>query len=100
MSQTGWIGVDLDGTLAHYDGGVGVDHIGPPVPAMLTRVKQWLAEGRAVKIFTARVHGHGTPLIGGGTEDAITPIAIVNITRPGADPQGFGMSAQRGWLSA
>ena len=53
----GWIGVDLDGTLAEYHGWRGVEHIGPPVPAMLARVKRWLAEGRDVRIFTARVSG-------------------------------------------
>lgn len=51
----GWIGVDLDGTLAHYDGWVSVEHIGPPVPLMLARVKAWLANGQDVRIFTARV---------------------------------------------
>ncbi len=55
MSTTGWIGVDLDGTLANYDKWRGIDHIGAPVPAMLERVKQWLGEGRDVRIFTARV---------------------------------------------
>lgn len=53
--MSGWIAVDLDGTLAHYEGWQGIDHIGPPVPAMLERVKRWLAEGREVRIFTARV---------------------------------------------
>lgn len=51
----GWIGVDLDGTLAHYDGWKGIERIGEPVPLMLERVKTWLAEGREVRIFTARV---------------------------------------------
>ena len=51
----GWIGVDLDGTLAHYDGWKGIEHVGAPVPAMLERVKSWLDAGRTVKIFTARV---------------------------------------------
>lgn len=51
----GWIGVDLDGTLAHYDGWKGTANIGEPVPAMLARVKRWLSEGREVRIFTARV---------------------------------------------
>jgi hypothetical protein len=51
----GWIGVDLDGTLAHYDGWKGVEHVGPPVPAMLARVRRWLERGITVKIFTARV---------------------------------------------
>jgi len=53
----GWIGVDLDGTLAHYDGWKGVDHIGEPVPKMMARVRRWLREGREVRIFTARVSG-------------------------------------------
>lgn len=50
-----YIGVDLDGTLATYPKGRGVDTIGPPVPLMLARVKRWLAEGREVRIITARV---------------------------------------------
>ncbi len=53
----GWIGVDLDGTLAFYDGWRGEDHIGYPVPAMAERVKKWLSEKRDVRIFTARVDG-------------------------------------------
>lgn len=53
--QRGWIGVDLDGTLAVYDEWRGADHIGAPIPAMVERVKQWLAEGKEVRIFTARV---------------------------------------------
>ena len=52
--MSGWIGVDLDGTLARYDGWKGITHIGEPVPAMLERVKGWIREGREVKIFTAR----------------------------------------------
>jgi hypothetical protein len=52
----GWIGVDLDGTLAHYDKWRGIEHIGDPIPAMAERVKQWIAEDREVKIFTARAH--------------------------------------------
>lgn len=72
--SAGWIAVDLDGTLAHYDGWKGVGHIGAPIPAMVERVKEWLEDGKTVKIFTARVHGHGAPLVGGGKEDAITPI--------------------------
>lgn len=52
----GWVGVDLDGTLAKYDGWVGAAHVGEPVPVMLARVKKWLAEGQEVRIFTARVY--------------------------------------------
>ena len=53
--KNGWIGVDLDGCLAKYEGWVNAGHIGEPVPAMLDRVKCWLAEGIDVRIFTARV---------------------------------------------
>lgn len=52
----GWIAVDLDGTLAVYDHWRGPEHIGEPVPIMLARVKRWLAEGKDVRIFTARMH--------------------------------------------
>lgn len=55
MSNKGWIGVDLDGTLAMYTSWQGVDHVGDPIPAMVDRVKRWLAEGYEVRIFTARV---------------------------------------------
>lgn len=50
----GWIGVDLDGTLANYGGWVGPEHIGEPIPSMLARVKYWISQGITVKIFTAR----------------------------------------------
>lgn len=55
--MSGWIGCDLDGTLAHYDGWKGIEHIGAPIPKMVERVKRWLSEGREVRIFTARVDG-------------------------------------------
>lgn len=50
----GWIGVDLDGTLAMYDGWKGPEHIGDPIPMMADRVRLWIADGREVRIFTAR----------------------------------------------
>ena len=56
----GWIGVDLDGTLAVYDGWKYPAHIGEPVPAMVERVKQWLADGLQVRVFTARVWHDGS----------------------------------------
>lgn len=52
--MSGWVGVDLDGTLAHYTGWKGVAHIGEPIAPMVERVKTWLAEGKEVRIFTAR----------------------------------------------
>lgn len=54
MSKRGWIGVDLDGTLAQYDGWIGPDHIGDPVSKMVERVKAWLGQGIEVRIMTAR----------------------------------------------
>lgn len=51
----GWIGVDLDGTLAHYDGWVSETHIGKPIAPMVKRVVAWLDQGIEVRIFTARV---------------------------------------------
>lgn len=55
-SNKGWLGVDLDGTLADYSQGwQGAAVIGDPVPAMFERVQRWLSEGREVRIFTARV---------------------------------------------
>lgn len=44
----------MDGTLAEYHGWQGSDHIGAPIPAMVERVKAWLADGKDVRIFTAR----------------------------------------------
>ena len=55
--MNGWIGVDLDGTLARYDGWKGIEHIGEPIAPMVERVKRWLAQGVDVRIFTARVDG-------------------------------------------
>lgn len=55
MVASGWVGVDLDGCLAKYDGFVSVDHIGEPVPAIQELVKAMIADGVDVRIFTARV---------------------------------------------
>jgi phosphoribosylamine-glycine ligase len=48
----GWIGVDLDGTLASYSNWS--NDIGEPIPKMIQRVKRWLADGKEVRILTAR----------------------------------------------
>ncbi len=42
-----WIGVDLDGTLAHYTGWKGPEHIGEPIEEMAERVREWLSKGCA-----------------------------------------------------
>jgi hypothetical protein len=52
-----WIGVDLDGTLASYTEYKGPEHIGEPIPKMVSRVKKWLDDGKTVKMFTARADG-------------------------------------------
>ena len=56
------IAFDLDGTLAHYDGWKGVDHIGEPIPKMIDKLKRHLEQGDECVIFTARVTGeHDDP---------------------------------------
>lgn len=56
----GWVGVDLDGTLAKYDGWQGPDHVGEPIEPMVALVKDWLLSGKDVRIFTARVSTDGS----------------------------------------
>lgn len=51
----GWIGFDLDGTLAVYEGWLGIEHIGAPIPRTVERIKKYLADGYEVRIVTARV---------------------------------------------
>ncbi len=53
--SNGWVGVDLDGTLAKYDQWRGELHIGEPIPLMVNRIKEWRKRGIEVRIFTARV---------------------------------------------
>jgi len=54
LHDPAWIGVDLDGTLAHYEYGIRQHHVGEPIWPMVERVKIWLEKGIKVKIFTAR----------------------------------------------
>lgn len=62
--MNGWIGVDLDGTLAYYTEWKGETSIGEPIPKMVERVKSWLASGIEVRILTARVSPVSTTDIG------------------------------------
>lgn len=55
LKAKGWIGVDLDGTLAEWSDETSMSFIGKPVEAMVNRVKRWIEEGRNVRVFTARV---------------------------------------------
>lgn len=55
--QGEWIGVDFDGVLAKDAVALGVfPDVGPPIPAMIARVRAWLTEGKDVRVFTARVN--------------------------------------------
>jgi hypothetical protein len=52
-----WTGVDLDGTLAYYEDGMGASlgNIGEPIWPMVERVRGWLEAGREVRVVTARM---------------------------------------------
>lgn len=97
--MSGWIGVDLDGTLADYSGWKGATHIGAPVPAMVARVKRWLAEGHEVRIFTARVTEAGT-LVGDRSRESTTEVRQhielwckehIGVVLPVTNVKDFGM---------
>lgn len=51
----GWVGFDLDGTLAKYDHWRGLMHIGEPIWPTVYRIKFFLMLGIEVRIFTARM---------------------------------------------
>ena len=70
MESAGWVGVDLDGTLAVWDEYRGAHHIGAPIPKMVERVKRWLAAGMDVRIVTARVDGGEVALAMGNPNGA------------------------------
>jgi len=54
-----WIGVDFDRTLSTFDRSMGISKVcGQPIPAMVDRIQKWVAAGKTVKIFTARVSPH------------------------------------------
>jgi len=56
-----WIGIDLDGTLAYYDGiWRGIEHIGKPIKPMIDFVKDLVSQGKKIKIFTARAKNKDT----------------------------------------
>jgi len=66
LKHTGWIGVDLDGTCFTYTKWVGWNVFGEPIQAMIDRIRQWRAEGREVRVVTARV---GLPIFRSNGED-------------------------------
>jgi hypothetical protein len=52
MRRNGYIGIDLDGTLAHYTPGEGT--IGRPLKPMVTRINELVSVGQSARIVTAR----------------------------------------------
>lgn len=94
--MSGWIGVDLDGTLAHYEGWQGEIHIGKPIAPMVERVKRWLAQGLEVRIFTARVFVGGDDNRAASVEavrEAIDKWAIehIGVRLPVTNVKDYGM---------
>ncbi len=77
--RRGWIGVDLDGTLAHFDRSNG--GIGEPLRPMLSRVTDWLAQGVEVRIFTARASDPGQiPIVAAWLEkQGLSGLRITNV---------------------
>lgn len=55
----GWIGFDLDGTLAEYNPIRPINEIGPPIPRMVSRLRRYLGGKYKIKIFTARAEFPG-----------------------------------------
>lgn len=90
--MAGWIGVDLDGTLAHYEGWKG-GQIGEPIPAMVHRIRCWLQEGKEVRIFTARVCRMQTTEFLREQEQSIKEWCVlhIGIVLPVTSEKDFGM---------
>lgn len=54
--MNGWIGFDLDGTIANYDGFEGAGVIGAPIPDMLRVLRRLIMQEIECRIFTARIY--------------------------------------------
>lgn len=85
-----WYGFDLDGTLAYTDGLHGdFTAIGEPIPRMITIIKEYIASGKTVRIFTARYsrkdeHSDIIPAIEKWCETHIgRKLEITNVKTPG-----------------
>jgi len=88
----GWVGVDLDGTLAHYDEWRGPGHVGAPIPRMVERVKEWLRQGIEVRIVTARVSGDNEDHIRiGATAIGAWCVQHIGAPLPITNMKDFGM---------
>ena len=74
--MSGWIGVNLDGTLAEYHGFDESGVIGEPIDSMVDRVRGWLESGWEVRIFTARIYSDGSPRGNSEAKEALRAIGI------------------------
>jgi len=81
MNSSSWIGIDLDGTLAEYNGWEGPEHIGIPIPSMVKILKLLIEKGYNVKIFTARAYvSTNIPIVKKWLSDNLLPdLEITNI---------------------
>lgn len=52
--NSGFIGVDFDGTLATTVKDFSEEATGEPIQPMVDKVKKWIKEGKDVRLFTAR----------------------------------------------
>ena len=80
--MSGWIGVDFDGTLATYAGWVDANNCGEPIAPMVDRVKGWLAEGKEVRIFTARVWPHTQPVTDQNLKQTLIALRLIASQAP------------------
>jgi hypothetical protein len=83
IPEGAWVGVDLDGTLANYEGW-NDGQIGNPVPLMLDLVKKMIADGITVKIFTARAADPKMipPIKAWCTENGLPDLEVTNEKDP------------------
>lgn len=89
MEDNAWVGFDLDGTIAVYDGWHGIEHIGAPIVPMVNYIKYYLACGIKVRIFTARCQE------GPKAVEAITKWCLehIGVALPVTDKKDFDMVA-------
>lgn len=81
----GWIGVDLDGTLAVHEGAFDPTYVGDPIPSMLKFVQWLIQSGETVKIMTARASDQDhIPVVEDWLEkNGLAGVEVTNIKDPG-----------------
>ena len=97
MDYEQWIGVDLDRTLARGTDSFDPMVIGEPIPLMVALVKRWIAEGKKVKIFTARAYDATPEAIDLIQEWSRTHIGTVLEVTCMKDPGMIAIFDDKGW---